>query len=132
MKSMAALHAWTQELLRNVDMPNNNRAAGVFRLFRTEGDDVGRAYKLRAGDKDAMKKLKRGPMESYSAFAPFWMRNKLTTQEVPYHRIFASYLTSQNKTSSGDHSGMFLGDGENEMIAMVDSSIKVEWHGDKR
>lgn len=132
LKSMAALHAWTQEVLRNVDMPNSNRAEGLMRLYRTEGDDVRQHYKVRAGEKDVMRKMKRGPMESYSAFKPFYMKPNLTTQEVPFHRIFASYLTSQNKTSSGDHTGMFLGDHENEMIAMVDSSIRVDWHGSIR
>jgi len=131
-ESLAMLAAWSMELLRNVDMPNNNRQAGVMRVYRTEtGDALPKNLPAKCPAPDKPKILKAdqhnvGALESYAAFKPVQISNsKLIIKEVPYHRILGVYLMSLG----GRHNGaMFAGDHENEFICMADN-IETEYYG---
>lgn len=136
MTSVAAVHAFNQEMLRNIDMPNNNRANGTFRLYRTEHSDVISFMKDPAtGAKVPMPEtsrapirhsLKRGALESYSAMSPIEVHgDRLTVLEVPHHRIIMGYFLSR---SGNKNDTFFLGDRENEFVAMTDG-IDGDYHG---
>jgi hypothetical protein len=131
-ESLAMLTAWSMELLRNVDMPNNNRQAGVMRLYRTEtGDALPKSlpYKCSAPDKPRILKADQhtaGALESYSAFKPTQVANpRLIIKEIPYHRIAGLYLMS---LGSSKNKGMFAGEYENEFVCMADG-IQTEYYG---
>lgn len=137
MKTISAVHAFQTEILRNVDMPNNNRASGKFRVYRTEeskvmklatdvstGQKVGLTYS--APPAPVMHTLNRGPLESYSSMVPVRVKGEeLTVLEIPHHRVIMSYLLSRNTYKKSD---FFLGDGENEFVCMTDGIVG-EYHG---
>lgn len=136
MTTVAATHAFNQEIMRNIDMPNNNRANGTFRVYRTENSDVtplmtdpktGAPINMPTTSKKPIRhSLKRGALESYSAMSPIEVcGDRLTVLEVPYHRVIMSYFLS--KSISPDDR-FFLGDRENEVVAMTDG-IDADYHG---
>ena len=124
-RTTAAMHAWQMEIMRNVDMPNNNRAEGKARLIRTESDDAIDGERQAAKwDKpiDITGKFKPLMLASYSMFRPYQLHNAtLIAVEVPHHRIIASYLIGTGG------SGMFAGDFENEFVVMADSVPAVSY-----
>lgn len=124
-RTTAAMQAWQMEIMRNVDMPNNNRAEGKARLVRTESDDaIDGERQATKWDKpiDITGKFKPLMLASYSMFKPYQLHNEtLIAVEVPHHRIIASYLIGTGS------SGMFAGDFENEFITMADSVPAVSY-----
>ena len=135
--SVAAVHAFTQEILRNTDMPNSNREKGVFRLQRTEESTVtdynakdpvtGKQLVLpQTTEAPIRHSLKRGALESYSSFKPISVKgDRLTVLEVPYHRVMMTYLLSKSANKADN---FFMSDSENEFVAMTDG-IDADYHG---
>jgi SPP1 gp7 family putative phage head morphogenesis protein len=114
-ESWTAWHAFNYEFMRNVDFKGNNRRAQTTKLIRTESRYVMGLHNLSPGDKGTMV---RGAMESTSAFQSVVVAgSEVTTQLVPHHRIFGNYMLER---SPGANSGMFLGDRENEVVAMME------------
>jgi hypothetical protein len=130
-ESLAILQAWTMELLRNVDMPNNNRQAGTMRVYRTETDhalpqNLSRANTGKSPRIVQAKDHLAGALESYASYKPVQVYNEsLIVKEVPYHRVIGTYLMS---IGHSQYSGMFASDRENEFVCMVDG-IDAEYHG---
>lgn len=120
-RTTAAMQAWQMEIMRNVDMPNNNRAEGKVRMLRTESRTAIKATpQATEWDKpiDITGNHKPSMIASYSLFAPYEVYNPhLIAVEVPHHRIITSYLVG---VGSKNH-GMFANDVENEFIVMADS-----------
>ncbi|MFI6341440.1 hypothetical protein, partial [Streptomyces sp. NPDC050535] len=135
-RSMVAQHVFTYELLNRVKMPNVDAEQGVVQLIRLEKrslleDQNGGAMTL--GDDVQMR---RGPAESYSlltpykdptdesshTLGPFWV----TSQKVPLHHVFGTYLQSRADTQP-DHS-LLLGEGENEFLALGEGA-PITYHG---
>lgn len=120
------MQAWQMEIMRNVDMPNNNRAEGKARMLRTESDAaiIGETQATE-WDKpiDITGKHKPSMVASYSLFRPYAVANEtLIAVEVPHHRIIASYLIGV-----GGSAGMFAADFENEFVVMADSVPTVSY-----
>jgi len=62
--------------------------------------------------------MKRSPLSSTSFFTEVIANGaELTVQDVPIHRIFATYIQERGP---GDNSPMFLNDRENEFAAMLE------------
>ena len=118
--AMVVQHAFTYHVLSTVALPNNSRETGTMQLIRTESTSAktstGRSVRdLLNGEKV---EIQRGALESFSAFKWVAVHGSVyTVQEVPHHRILASYMQSKGK---GGASYMFAGDGENEFIAMTE------------
>jgi hypothetical protein len=114
-ETIAAQHAFTFELLGKTDMPHNDRRAGVVQLIRTETKAVMELYGLKRGQKDV--RVTRGALESTSIFTTVTVKGRETTvQNVPHHRVFATYLQSRGS----EHRSFFIGDHENEFTAMLE------------
>jgi hypothetical protein len=114
-ETVAAQHAFTLELLGKTDMPHNDRAAGMVQLIRTETKDVMQVHGLTRGQKDV--RMTRGALESTSIFTTVTVKGRETTvQNVPHHRVFATYLQSRGS----EHRTFFIGDHENEFTAMLE------------
>lgn len=108
-------HAFNYEFVRNVEFTNNNRRRGLITLMRTEAKDVMEKNNLEVGQKSRMV---RGPAESTSIYRPVYVfGTELTVQQVPHHRILGNYFLERYP---GYNNAMFLGDGENEFVAMLD------------
>ena len=115
-QTFAAYHAFNLELMRNVNFTNNDRDAGTVRLVRTESGDVMELNRLKRGDRGLT--MKRGPVESTSIFKRIEVfGSEITVQHVPHHRVLGTYFQSRH---AGSSSGAFMGDGENEFVAMLE------------
>lgn len=116
LETTSAWHAFNYEFMRNVKFPRNNTTRGQVRLIRTEDIDVMRSSGLSRGDRDVV--MMRGPVESTSIYETVRVGgSEETIQIVPHHRIFGNYFFER---SPGFDQGMFLGDHENEFIAMLE------------
>ena len=114
--TFAAYHAFNLELMRNIDFTNNDRESESIRLVRTENKNVMQMNKLKQGDRNVT--MKRGPVESTSVFRRIEVfGTEITIQKVPHHRILGTYFQARHP---GGSSGAFLGDGENEFVAMLE------------
>ncbi len=114
-ETMAAWHAVNYEFVRNVKFQNNLQTQGMLKLMRTETQRVMNDYKMVPGK---VGQMKRGAAESTSIFKRVEVEgNQLTTQKVPHHRIFGNYLFER---APGINRTMFMSDGENEFIAMLE------------
>lgn len=118
-ESMAALHAMSYETVRNIDLPNNDRANRRIALIRTESRAVldasipGGSDHLRRGDRFSMK---RGASESFSLMTPVAVSGThITKQWVPHTRVLGTYKLSRPDQGKG----FFLGDDENEITALA-------------
>ncbi|MEU5279915.1 hypothetical protein AB0G87_26315 [Streptomyces asoensis] len=136
-RSMVAQHAFTYEVLNRVKMPNVDAEQGIVQLIRLERRDLLEDHNgggpLTMGQPVEMR---RGPAESYSlltpykdptdesspGLGPFWV----TSQKVPLHRVFGTYLQSRAETDP-DHS-LLLGEGENEFLALGEGAA-ITYHG---
>ncbi|MBK3631228.1 hypothetical protein JHN59_41955, partial [Streptomyces sp. MBT49] len=136
-RSMVAQHAFTYEVLNRVRMPNVDAEQGIVQLIRLEKRDLLEEHNgggpLSQGQSVEMR---RGPAESYSlltpykdptdesspGLGPFWV----TSQKVPLHRVFGTYLQSRADTDP-DHS-LLLGEGENEFLALGEGA-PITYHG---
>lgn len=123
-QSFTAFHAFNYLIVSKVDLPNNIKSKKAIRLIRTESDEVMDIYnpKRETGIRPAMK---RGIAESTSLVRPVAVEGgHLTYQEVPYHRIFGTYLIERGQYHSNIkktlYTPFFFSDGENEVIAMMD------------
>ncbi|SCE47330.1 hypothetical protein GA0115240_16572 [Streptomyces sp. DvalAA-14] len=139
LRSVAAQHAFTHEILRRVDIPNVDRQRGVVQLMRLEGRNLLQDYNEGTTmTPNAEVRMRRGPAESFSLMAPykdpteehhtlgpFWV----TSQEVPLHRIFGTYFQSRALTPDdpADRS-LFYGESENEFLTMGEGA-PVIFHG---
>ena len=116
LSAMQAWHALNMEFLSSVDLPGNNKEAKTLNVYRTESNSA-MQRELDAGlDVGGRVTLKRGPAESGSLSAPCSVfGSHITVQEVPHHRILASYYFER---SPGSGSGTFLNDNEREVLFM--------------
>ena len=125
--SFTALHAATMEVLSRVEMPGNDPSSGVIRLARTESTDVINRWGFDPSASSAKTRdlgiQPRGPLESTSLTnAVFASYNEITVQEVPHYRILGSYMFD----TRGSGGGMFMGDGENEFVTILDG-LRTTW-----
>lgn len=115
-ESFTALHAFTHEYLAKAAFDGKDAARGTVRLMRTEDRAVMRRHNLEPGDRDV--KMKRGVLESTSIYRRVAVHgSELTVQDVPIHRIIATYWQERRP---GSDSAAFLGDHENEFLAILD------------
>ncbi|MFI9333093.1 hypothetical protein ACIGZJ_36850, partial [Kitasatospora sp. NPDC052868] len=125
LRSVAAQHMFTYELLRTVPMPRVNRDAGTIDLIRLEQRSVLRELPEPydpgdSGTNHQQIKIHRGAAESYSLLNPykevvggdFW----LTMQTVPIQRVFGTHLQTRMDEVEGETS-LYLG--EDEFLTMV-------------
>ena len=107
------------EYLRRAEFDRKDAARGVVRLIRTEAKAVMEAAGLKPGDTGVT--LKRGVAESTSIYRQFNLYGtERTEQDVPFHRIIGTYWQSRSPAGYEASSGLFLGDHENEFVAMLD------------
>jgi len=112
-----AYHAFNYELLMKTDLPNIDRSRGVITLWRTETTEGLCGANL--GDTNFVGK--RGAAESTSLVNPTYVKgDHLTRQEIPLTDIIGTYLTERTP-GSGMH--VFLGDRENEILAILGKSM---------
>ncbi|MFD6426998.1 hypothetical protein ACFWEP_34210, partial [Streptomyces sp. NPDC060198] len=139
-RSMAAQHAFTYEMLRRVQIPNVDAARGVVQLIRLEERSLLGQYNETMPPVGGQLHMKRGPAESYSllepykdptdtdshALGPFWV----TSQEVPLHRVFGTYLQSRAvpKGEKWSEHTLFLREDENEFLALGEGA-PITYHG---
>lgn len=96
--------------------PKSNQKKQTVRLMRTESADVMDRQNFALKESGVMK---RGAVESTSIYEEVYVHGTELTvmKEVPFHRILGNYFL-ERKPGLGE--GMFLGDGENEFVAMLD------------
>ncbi|MGW1466108.1 hypothetical protein ACWCPT_17400, partial [Streptomyces sp. NPDC002308] len=139
-RSMAAQHAFTYEMLRRVQIPNVDAARGVVQLIRLEERSLLGQYNESMPPVGGQIRMKRGPAESYSLLepykdpadtdshmlGPFWV----TSQEVPLHRVFGTYLQSRAvpKEEKWSEHTLFLREDENEFLALGEG-VSIVYHG---
>ncbi|MFJ9351311.1 hypothetical protein [Streptomyces sp. NPDC101237] len=137
-RSIAAQHAFTHAILTRVRMPNVDPERGVVQLLRLDRRDVveGANGDQPPADGDRIN-LRRGPADSYSLLEPykdpgdishslgaFWV----TSQEIPLHQVFGTYLQSRTRAGNEREHTLFLWDHENEFLAMSDG-VESVFHG---
>lgn len=114
-KTMRAYHAFVYEIISHMDFPNRDANNRTVHLFRTEDDQVMQMNKLKPGMDGVV--IKRGAAESTSIFRPVSVHgSELTEQDVPWHRVLGVYFAER---SPGANHGPFLGDNENEFLALL-------------
>lgn len=114
-KTMRAYHAFVYEIISHMEFPNRDEAKRTVHLYRTENIDVMRHNKLKPGADGVT--IKRGAAESTSIFRPVQVHGtELTEQDVPWHRVLGVYFAER---SPGANHGPFLGDNENEFLALL-------------
>ncbi|MEU5124483.1 hypothetical protein AB0G80_37375, partial [Streptomyces asoensis] len=136
-RNAAAQHAFTYEVLNRVSMPNVDAQRGIVQLIRLEKrsllEEQNGGGPLSLGQSVEMR---RGPAESYSlltpykdptdesshTLGPFWV----TSQEVPLHHVFGTFL--QSRPDSHPDRSLFLGEGENEFLALGEGA-PITYHG---
>ncbi|MFD6534761.1 hypothetical protein, partial [Streptomyces sp. NPDC060184] len=139
-RSMAAQHAFTYEVLHRVQIPNVDAARGVVQLIRLEERSLLEQYNETMPPVGGQVQMKRGPAESYSlmepykdptdtdshTLGPFWV----TSQEVPLHHVFGTYLQSRAvpKGDTWSEHTLFLREDENEFLALGEGA-PITYHG---
>jgi hypothetical protein len=125
-ESVVMWHAYHTQFLEQVWLPNKDEKQGMLRLIRTESEEVIEKYGMVVG---YPKVIQRGLSESFSAVKPYTLYgNRVTTQEVPYHRVLGSYLHARSASGMYRDSSMFAGEHENEFTAFT-QGIKVTYLG---
>lgn len=115
-EAMIAQHAFTHELLSRMEFDHKDAARGTVRLMRTENIDVMNLNKLSIGAKQAI--IQRGAAESTSIYQEVKVfGTEMTIQDVPLHRVIGTYWQEKTPGRSDD---AFLGDRENEFVALLD------------
>lgn len=114
-KSMIMMHAFSMEMLSNINFEGNDKDAQTVHLYRTEGrvmlEDI---HGLKVGDEGV---LVRGPAESGSVFgATAATSSNVTEQDVPYHRVLVPYFLPLDPQA--DESGFMGVDREREFVFM--------------
>ncbi|MFE2422676.1 hypothetical protein [Streptomyces hokutonensis] len=138
-RSIVAQHVFTHEILTRVKMPNVDPKRGVVQLLRLDKRSVvDEANGDRTPDTGARIGLRRGPADSYSLMEPykdqhdtknhglgsFWV----TSQEIPLHQVFGTYLQSRAPIEGEREHTLFLYENENEFLAMSDG-VETVFHG---
>ncbi|MDQ0313180.1 hypothetical protein J2S46_007736 [Kitasatospora herbaricolor] len=133
LRSLAAQHVFTYEMLRTVRMPRVDRQAGTVRLIRLEQRTIeALAEQYEPGPTRRNHRpveIRRGPAESFSLLTPykdpeggtFW----LTMQTLPIHRVFGTHL--QIRMDGPKEHSLYLG--EDEFLAMA-AGFPVECWGE--
>ena len=119
--SVTALHAFTFESLRHMEIPGSDMENGTMKLFRNEPYGTEKLLGDTAFKGKSIPKL-RGALASYSPYYDFGL-HKQTSQNVPYHRILATYFMHANYSRSQT---VLYSDQENEFITMGDG-IKFDY-----
>ncbi len=115
-EAMIAQHAYTYNFLKKTRLARSDQTRRVISLGRTESSDVINRYGMTLPGDHAV--LTRGISESFGYTNTYsLMGNELTYQEMPFHRVFGSYL--HTRTPGADH-GMFMGDSENEFVCLAE------------
>ncbi|MER5436923.1 hypothetical protein, partial [Streptomyces sp. NPDC002588] len=143
-RSMVAQHAFTYEVLNRVKMPNVDAEQGIVQLIRLEKRSLLEEQNGGAMTPGQSVEMKRGPAESYSLLepykdatntqtdenkpmlGPFWV----TSQKVPLHRVFGTFIQSRavfHGESWSEHT-LFFGEGENEFLALGEGA-PITYHG---
>lgn len=126
-ETFSAFHAFNYELLDKVDFSTKNPLNRTVQLLRTENKSIMEMYGLKVGDTGVT--MPRGAIESTSVFETVSVYGtEITVQDVPYHRVIGNYFYERNP---GSGRGAFLGDDENEFVAMLDG-IKFNYTGSMR
>ena len=113
-QSMLLMHVYSYEIVSRVDMPQKNAPSRTVHLLRTESDTV---LSLNGIEKNKPIAYKRGAVESTSIFQDVKVAGReMIEQDVPYHRVIGTYMI-ERRTDAGQ---MFLGDGENEFVVMLE------------
>ncbi|MFE2915481.1 hypothetical protein ACFXMO_28020, partial [Kitasatospora indigofera] len=135
LRSLAAQHVFTYEMLRTVRMPRVDRQAGTIRLIRLEQRTIeALAEQYDPGPTRRNHRpvdIRRGPAESFSLLTPykdpeggtFW----LTMQTLPIHRVFGTHL--QIRMDGRKEHSLYLG--EDEFLAMADGFPVECWGEDQ-
>lgn len=111
-RTVQMYHAFTYEFLSTADLPNKN-SDGTFTLIRTESSKVVSKHKV--GDTNIVGK--RGALESTSLLNAISVSHShVTVQRVPISNILGTYLVERYP---GYNHGAFLGDSENEFVAVL-------------
>ncbi|MPY31553.1 hypothetical protein FNH09_09745 [Streptomyces adustus] len=143
-RSMAAQHAFTYEMLNRVSMPNVDPHRGVVQLIRLEERKLLERYNETMPAEGGSVHMKRGPAESYSLMEPYKDATKteadedkamlgpfwVTSQEVPLHHVFGTYLQSRAVPDGepwSEHT-LFLREDENEFLALGEGA-PITYHG---
>ncbi|MGX1549224.1 hypothetical protein ACWIFN_43520, partial [Streptomyces adustus] len=143
-RSMAAQHAFTYEMLNRVSMPNVDPHRGVVQLIRLEERKLLEQYNETMPAEGGSVHMKRGPAESYSLMEPYKDATKteadedkamlgpfwVTSQEVPLHHVFGTYLQSRAVLDGepwSEHT-LFLREDENEFLALGEGA-PITYHG---
>ncbi len=138
-RSMVAQHVFTHEILTRVKMPNVDPERGVVQLLRLDKRSVvDDANGDRTPDIGARINLRRGPADSYSLMSPYKDQNDtenhtlgafwVTSQEIPLHQVFGTYLQSRAPEKGEPEHTLFLYESENEFLAMSDG-VEAVFHG---
>ncbi|WP_427924629.1 hypothetical protein [Streptomyces sp. cg40] len=138
-RSIVAQHVFTHEILTRVKMPNVDPERGVVQLLRLDSRSVvNEANGDRTPDTGARIDLRRAPADSYSlmkpykdqhetealGLGPFWV----TSQEIPLHQVFGTYLQSRAPIEGERDHPLFHYESENEFLAMSDG-VETVFHG---
>lgn len=115
-ESFTAWHAFNHEMMLKTNFTRKNQD-GSITLIRTEDPYVVQNLNgLKPGDLDSV--IMRGGAESTSVYRRVTVfGSEITIQNVPAHRILGTYWT-EKEAESGDTG--FMGDGENEFIALME------------
>ncbi|MEU2424739.1 hypothetical protein ABZ619_27585 [Streptomyces sp. NPDC007851] len=137
-RSMVAQHVFTHEILTRVKMPNVDPERGIVQLLRLDKRSVvNEANGGSTPDIGARVSVRRGPADSYSLMQPYKDPTKtnpalgdfwVTSQEIPLHQVFGTYLQSRAKVQGEPEHTLFLYENENEFLAMSDG-VKSVFHG---
>lgn len=122
-------HAFTYSLLEATAFPKKDAKAGTVTLVRTEAARVMQNNGF-SGAVGETRPMQRGVAESTSLMKEVYIGGSkvVTSQAVPIHRVLGVYWQERNPGRGG--SG-FLGDAENEFVAMLEG-LDVEWKKTKR
>lgn len=124
--TMQPLHAMTYAILTRVHLGNQDFDNGYVRLIRTERSSMLRdTYGLTMGE---TRTFTHGAAESCSLYRDVYIHaDTPTIQWIPAERVLAGYLY-ERQAGRGDR--VFLGDGENEMLTML-QGYPTTWTGKK-
>lgn len=126
LKTVQMYQSFVQQYLRRIEFRGNDRARKMIKLMRTNDAAALRMNGFKQTGQ--VGSMREGAMESSSIWKEVQLNPELTITEVPHHRILASYFTER---SPGRGNDMFLGDGENEFLAML-SDLKTIWQRTSR
>lgn len=122
-ETMAQHHAMNYEILNKVKFFNNDNAAGLCRIIRTEAgsyvDDTLYAHRANKSYGQVVQ-MKRGYAESGSVFRDFYYQgDMITIQEIEHANVLSTFIPY--KPDEDDASvlySMFAGDDENEFVCI--------------